>query len=81
MSEISEIMNFQLTKKKIELNSLEFGFANNPDFILLFDKQRLQQVYLNFLSNAVKFIRGSGRIEVILFHVPSNTGINRNYHR
>jgi len=30
------------------------------------DKQRFQQIFLNFLSNAAKFVRGPGLIRVVL---------------
>ena len=60
--------------KKIEIEIKTKGFENglSRNYRVNFDKQRFQQIFLNYLSNAVKFVRGPGNIKAVLFKIPSS---------
>ena len=74
--EVRDIMDYLLKIKSINLEFIFEGFQSfpSPNYTVNFDKQRFQQVFLNFLSNAVKFVRGPGNIQVLLFKVKKNSG-------
>ena len=60
-------MDYMLKFKELNFDIRMCGFDSGST--LLYDKQRFQQVFLNFLSNAVKFAKTNDRIRVVLFKV------------
>ena len=67
--EVADIMDYMLKIKniEIEIDLLGFSLGEENCYSVRFDKQRFQQIFLNFLSNAVKFVKGPGKIKVVLF--------------
>ena len=70
MEEVADIMSFSLKMKNIHLEMNQIGFEDQQ---VRFDKQRFQQIFLNYLSNAIKFVRGPGNIEALLFFIKAKS--------
>ena len=64
--------------KNIKIDSYFYGFSNN-DFIVTFDKQRFQQIALNFLSNAVKFIQSPNKIRMVLLKINGSDPVSKGF--
>lgn len=60
----------ELVKPLAALRGLTLIVEPMPPAGMLADRQRVHQILLNFLSNAVKYNRPSGRITVSFEHVP-----------
>ncbi len=75
IDEVVDIMDYQLSTKGIDVEVLLEGFPGQAGptspHLVYFDKQRFQQVLLNFVSNAAKFVEGNGRIHVLLQRIPA----------
>ena len=50
------------------------GLINKPNFKIISDEQRLQQVVMNLLSNALKFSKKGGTIDMVVnYKIEGNT--------
>ena len=77
LSEIQKIQEYNATTKEVRVTLSLFGFPmqlkpedlsgfepNRPNFNIMTDKMRLQQIFVNIYSNAIKFTEKGGRVDV-----------------
>jgi len=77
--EVVDIMDYSLVSKHIDFSLELVGFPQSGDYHVQFDKQRFQQIFLNYLSNAIKFTQEPGRIKVTLIKIQARQQIEKNY--
>ncbi|MCF2648421.1 PAS domain S-box protein [Niallia sp. HCP3S3_B10] len=62
MDNVVSILDYQLRKNKIQLHRS----YENPNFFVECDENKLKQVFLNFIKNAVEAMPNGGFIEIIV---------------
>ena len=65
IGEIIEIQEDKILMKNLEVEQVYKGFEN-VDFKVRTDQKRIQQVFLNIFSNAVKFTDRGGKILILV---------------
>ena len=68
LSEIDRVFENILEKKNIQFNFQ----ADGSDYLIPFDKDKMEKIYVNLLSNALKFTPEGGRISVSLNRFNAN---------
>lgn len=68
VQEIMDIENDKISMKSIQVTShfKKFSSGGRENFLIKTDIKRLQQVFLNLISNAIKFTDRNGKISVIV---------------
>ena len=68
IQEIMDIQHDKIAMKTIQISShfKNFKLNNKENFIIKTDIKRLQQVFLNLMSNAIKFTDRNGKITIIV---------------
>ncbi len=68
----------QLFKQNMTQKGVTFEFrADGSDFTMVFDKDKMDKIYFNLLSNALKYVDENGRIEVSLSREDGETPMAR----
>ena len=52
----------QLINKLAEQSNIQIDYGNLPDYTVIADHNRIKQVLINYLSNAIKYNRPSGHV-------------------
>ena len=70
----SVVTKVELTARSKNLH-LNYIFDENKRLMVVIDKDRIEQVILNVLSNAIKYTQDGGRIDIDAFNVDKNAYI------
>lgn len=70
---VSEDFSSVLKDKKIKLN---YKVSNNEKNTILGDKDKIKQVFINIISNAVKFNKKNGEIDIYISKSKTNITVN-----
>ncbi|MEG0752505.1 MAG: transporter substrate-binding domain-containing protein [Angelakisella sp.] len=63
---ISSVSNIVLPKAEEKNIELAIKIVKDTEYPLLFDKLRIQQIFINLLNNAIKFTPNGGKVDFIL---------------
>ena len=78
----SEMINFPLKSGVDQIVSISAVDEDMIDYVVCSDMQRLQQVILNLMSNALKFTQTGGFVKIICTYVNSLTDlVHREHHK